>query len=60
MKWILLVYLFIIGPTGGWVEIQQIPYDSKFDCVQAEQNFNSHPNKPDTLISKCKEIDQEV
>ena len=56
MKWILLVYFFVVGPTGGWLEIQRVPYESRFDCQQAEENFNLNPDTPETLMARCKEF----
>ena len=56
MKWILLVYFFVVVPTGGWLEIQRVPYESRFDCQQAEENFNLNPDKPETLMARCKEF----
>ena len=51
MKWILLVYFFVVGPTGGWLEIQRVPYESRFDCQQAEENFNLNPDTLSVKIS---------
>jgi hypothetical protein len=56
MKWILLIYFFVIGPSGGWIEVQRVPYESIFDCKQAEETFNLNPNKPDELLARCREF----
>lgn len=59
MKWILIVYFFVVGPTGGWIEVQRYPYESRFDCQKAEEDFNLNPDTPDQLMARCKSLSHE-
>ena len=56
MHWILIIYYFIAGPGGGWLESERIIYPTKQECIEHRDFFNEMP-KPGTLMARCKRAD---
>ena len=56
MKWVLIIYLFITGPNGGWTEVDKTYYENKQQCIEYRDFFNAMP-KPGTLMARCKRAD---
>ena len=56
MKWVLIIYLFIAGPNGGWTEVDKTYYENKQQCIEYRDFFNTMP-KPGTLMARCKRAD---
>ena len=56
MKWILIIYAFTVGPSGGWLEADRTFYETKQQCIEYRDFFNALP-KPGTLMARCKRAD---
>jgi len=56
MKWALIIYFFTAGPYGGWIEVDKTFYETKQQCIEYMDFFNTLP-KPGTLIARCKRSD---
>ena len=40
MKWVLIIYFFVAGPGGGWVEVDREYYINKHKEKQHVSNLN--------------------
>ena len=56
MKWVLIIYFFTAGPSGGWVEVDRTLYYTKQQCIESRDYFNAIP-MPGTLMARCKRTD---
>ena len=56
MKWALIIYFFTTGPYGGWVEVNKTFYETKQQCIEYRDFFNTLP-KPGTLMARCERSD---
>jgi hypothetical protein len=56
MKWVLIIYFFIGGPSGGWFESERNVYETKQECMETMDFFNNMP-KPVTLLARCERAD---
>ena len=46
---------FVAGPGGGWHESERQFFDSKKECVEHMEFFNTMP-KPGVMMSRCREV----
>ena len=51
-EWLLIIYFFTVGPSGGWTEVDRTLYYTKQQCIEYRDFFNSMP-KPGTLLARC-------
>ena len=53
--WLLIIYIFTVGPNGGWTEVDRTLYYTKQQCIEYRDFFNALP-KPGTLMARCKRV----
>ena len=66
MKWVLIVYFFVLGPDGGWKTAEELgkfgwyrtSHPDAESCIQAQWEFTSVTNQ-NVIRASCEQVDDE-
>ena len=59
MKWVLIIYFFVAGPGGGWIEVDREYFLNKQQCMIEHDNWKQTIYvQQGGYTTKCRETDE--